>query len=233
MIIQVAYTNSNCSDLWEMFIKQNRKHTKIPLFIISDKEIKNYGYDDMFLYSNDKPYYKVWVDALEKFNSEYFIYLQEDFILYDNVNENKINEYVEFLENNTEYSFIRLIKSGQLNDKLLYPTLYEIESANPNIFSMQATIWKTSDYIKIMNSVRDNKWLENENYRKKMIELNMKGSYYYGNEIKRGMNHYDTNIYPYIATALVRGKWNISEYNIELSDILSSYNIDINKRGIL
>jgi hypothetical protein len=96
---------------------------------------------------------------------------------------------------------------------------------------MQATIWKTEDYIKIMNGVKDPKWLENKNYNNFMIQNNIKGLYYYNNEPKRGGAHYDSEIYPYIATALVKGKWNLSEYKKELGDILESNNIDINQRG--
>ena len=47
MISQIAYTNSKCSDIWKMFIKENQKHTNIPLYLISDKlsEInQQYGY---------------------------------------------------------------------------------------------------------------------------------------------------------------------------------------------
>jgi hypothetical protein len=56
--------------------------------------------------------------------------------------------------------------------------------------------------------------------------------YYYNEEKKRGLNHYDSSIYPYIATALVRGKWNLSEYNFELKPLLEKYKIEINLRGI-
>ena len=96
---------------------------------------------------------------------------------------------------------------------------------------MQATIWRTSDYIKLMGSVKDDKWLENDNYRLTMSEMGMKGSYHYDNEPKRGGNHWDTNVYPYIATALVKCKWNINEYPSELGDILLINNININNRG--
>jgi hypothetical protein len=61
----------------------------------------------------------------------------------------------------------------------------------------------------------------------------MKGVYHYDNEPKRRRYHYDNYVYPYIATALVRGKWNLREYNVELGKILTEYKIDINKRGIL
>jgi hypothetical protein len=230
-MIQVAYTNSNCSDLWNVFQEQTKKHSSIPLYMISDKEVDNVNLSGLFVYKNEDPYYKVWVDALSRFNSEYFIYLQEDFFLYDDVNQNKINEYLEFLKNNPEYSFVRLIKSGQLGDKKLSDTLYEIEPSNPFIFAMQATIWRTSDYIRLMESVKEDKWLETSKYTYTMNHMGMKGAYHHDNEPKRGGNHYDTNVYPYIATALVKGRWIMSEYSKELGSILYENNIDLNKRG--
>jgi hypothetical protein len=66
-----------------------------------------------------------------------------------------------------------------------------------------------------------------------MSENKIKGLCHYDNEPKRGGNHYDSNVYPYIATALVKGKWIMSEYSNELSKLLTNYNIDQNKRGIL
>jgi hypothetical protein len=230
-MIQIAYTNSNCSDLWDVFQKQIKKHSNIPLYMISDKEVNNINLSGMFIYKNEDPYYKVWVDALTRFNSEYFIYLQEDFFLYNDVNHDKINEYVSFLKNNPEYSFVRLIKSGQLGENKLSDTLYEIEPSNPFIFAMQATIWRTNDYIALMEAVKENKWLETTEYQNTMNKIGMKGAYHYDNEPKRGGNHHDTNVYPYIATALVKGKWDISEYPNELLPILNENNIDLNKRG--
>ena len=232
-MIQIAYTNSNCSDLWDVFQQQNGKYSTIPLYMISDKEVDGIDKDKLFIYNNDDDYYNVWIQALKKFDSDYFIYLQEDFILYDKVNNEKLNEYLEFLKQNPNYSFVRLLKSGRLRDKKIFDNLYEIESSNINIFSMQATIWRTKDYISLMEKVKDSKWLENDNYPKEMLRMGMKGLYHYDGESKRGENHFDSNIYPYIATALVRGKWNTSEYNNELTPIFLEFNIDKNKRGII
>jgi hypothetical protein len=39
-------------------------------------------------------------------------------------------------------------------------------------------------------------------------------------------------VYPYIATAIIKGKWNLSEYPIELGDLLSEYKIDKSIRGV-
>jgi len=232
-MIQIAYTNSNCSDLWDVFQQQNGKYSTIPLYMISDKEVGGIDNDKLFIYNNDDDYYNVWIQALKKFDSDYFIYLQEDFILYNKVDNDKLNEYLEFLKQNPNYSFIRLLKSGRLRDKKIFDNLYEIESSNANIFSMQSTIWRTKDYISLMEKVKNPKWLENDNYPKEMLKMGMKGLYYYNGESKRGENHYDSSIYPYIATALVRGKWNTSEYNDELISIFSEFNIDKNKRGTI
>ena len=43
--------------------------------------------------------------------------------------------------------------------------------------------------------------------------------------------HWDSKTFPYIATAIVKGKWNLSEYKQELGMILSSYKIDLGARG--
>lgn len=232
MIPQVLYTNSNCKDVWDMFLKQNKKHYDSEIYVITDTDnFEGVGDSKIFTYNNNEKYWDVWVRALKKFNLKNFIYLQEDFILYKDVNDIKITDITNFLNNST-YSFIRLIKSGNLKDKMIDDSLFEIESDNTDIFSMQPTIWKTEDYIKIMSGVKEEKWLENENYRQFMIDNGIKGLYYFKDEPKRGLNHHDSSIYPYIATALVRGKWNISEYNNELSPLLEEYNINVNTRGI-
>lgn len=230
-MIQIVYTNSNCKDVLLPFIEQNRKHTKLPLYLISDYDVSGMNIDGYYNYSNDEPYYKVWCDAIKQFKAETFIYLQEDFYLYENVNEDKLNEYEKQLLS-SEYSFVRLLKSGTLSNKLIFDNLYEIESENPDIFSMQATIWKSDDYIKIMETVKDSKWLENSRYREHIIELGLKGLYHFDNERKIGRAHHDSNVYPYIATAVVRGQWNFREYKKELAPILNENNIDEKIRGI-
>ena len=230
-MIQVVYTNSKCSDVWEMFTKQNQKHIGWPIFFITNKLIPNYPEDSQYIYNDSDNYSDVWIAALDKINSEFFIYLQEDFILFGDANVKKINEYADILKN-TDYSFVRLIKSGDVNKKI-GETLYEISPNNPFIFAMQTTIWKTKDYVSILKNVHEEKWLETPRYMAYMSNNNIKGLSHYDNENKRGGNHWDSNVYPYIATALVKGKWIMSEYDKELTPMLKEYNIDINIRGVI
>lgn len=230
-MIQIVYTNSNCKDVFKPFLIQNKKHTNIPIYVVSDYDVSGFDINGYHLYNNDEPYYKVWSDTVKRFDSKTFIYLQEDFFLYNDVNEKVLSEYEEFLLN-SDYSFVRLLKSGQLNNKQVVGNLYEIESSNKDIFSMQATIWKSEDYIKIMETVKDSMWLENHRYRDNIMKLGIKGLYHYDGEIKIGRYHHNSNVYPYIATAVVRGQWNYREYKKELEPILNENNIDEKIRGI-
>ena len=48
---------------------------------------------------------------------------------------------------------------------------------------------------------------------------------------KRGKFHCDSEYYPYIATAIFKGKWTISEYPKELEVLFKKYSIDPLIRG--
>ena len=53
-----------------------------------------------------------------------------------------------------------------------------------------------------------------------------------GDERKRGIYHCDSIIYPYIATAITKGKWNYGEYMTELDELFNEYGIVPFERGI-
>ena len=52
-----------------------------------------------------------------------------------------------------------------------------------------------------------------------------------GNEVKRGLYHCDSIVFPYIATAINKGRWNTSEYRKELTLMFSKYDINPTIRG--
>ena len=54
-----------------------------------------------------------------------------------------------------------------------------------------------------------------------------------GTEKKRGIYHCDSTIFPYISTAIVKGKWNETEYKNELTEIFNEFNIDKTIRGVV
>lgn len=197
---------------------------------MSDKVVP-YFYDNCMIYDESTPYYQVWIDGINKFSPDYFIYLQEDFILYDSVDDDAIDRYVSFLEENKDYSFVRLLRVDSFKGKKIEGNLYEVEPSNKNVFAMQPTIWRSSDYIRLLEATKEPKWLETPNYRNQMIKMGMKGAYHYDGEKKGGSHHYNSNVYPYIATAIIKGKWNLKEYNEELMQMFEEYHIDPLIRG--
>lgn len=224
-MINVVYTNDKCSDVYNIFKSQHQKFSDLELFTISNYEGGDY------VYQNNDPYYSHWVGGLEKIQDDYFIYNQEDFILYDKVNTQKLKELQNFLEN-TNYSFVRLIRSGQnLSNIQVGENLYETGRMSYPLFSMQATLWKKDKFIELYNHTKQDLWFENDVYENACRELEIYGVYYYAGEKPRG-GHFDSSVYPYIATAVVKGQWNYSEYEKELQLIFMEYGINPFIRGL-
>jgi len=224
-MINIVYTNSNCKDVFNIFKAQHELLCNLPLFVISDQ-------DGDHTYENKDPYYKHWLDAIEKIDEDYFIYNQEDFILYDTVRVDVLERLKKFLIDNPRYSFVRLIKSGRnLPEVPVEDKIYPVGFNSYPLYSMQATIWNKQKFIALYEDTKQEKWFESETYEESCKRLNIEGVYYYDGESRRG-GHYDSSVYPYIATAVVKGKWNLSEYYNELYPLLVKNNINITKRGV-
>ena len=187
-----------------------------------------------FIYENSDPFYDVWLRTFEKYTSEYFLYMQDDFFIYNPIDRKTLNFYYEIMKENKEISCIRLFKSGIKSNSRVdnVPTLYNVDYATDYAFSMQPTIWRTEAFEKIQNTkLHISPWDEGKMTGDVLSSLGINSLYHYDNEPKRGMNHYDSKVFPYIATALIRGKWNTKEYPEELNKILIEYGINKSIRG--
>jgi len=226
----LVYTNSKVKDVLTIFLKQLEKYfyqIKNILFL-SDEYIEN---QNTCLYTDDEPYYKHLISALEKITTQYVLYCQEDYILYDNVDINEINNAINILNNEQNIGFIRLIQTGiehsaDFNNKYII-----LNSNHPYYFSTQATIWRKQVLYDLFQSSKTSSIRHEMNNSSFLNKLNCIGlcTKLQG---KQTGGHFNSLIFPYIATALVQGKWNFSEYRDVLPDILTSYNVDPNIRGI-
>ena len=214
-----------------MYFGQLARHGHFRGYVLSDLAIADYTGQDFFVYKNSAPYYAPWIELLEKIEEDFFIYMQDDFILYNDVDHAAMERYVEFLKTHGDYGFARLIRSGDLGDTRIQDDIYEIEQDSPNLFAMQATIWRKESFIDIYKEAKADKWNDEQRFIDACRKLGVKGVYVYSGEKKRGMAHWDSNVFPYIATALVKGKWNIGEYPDELEFLLAAYGIDISDRN--
>ena len=110
----------------------------------------------------------------------------------------------------------------------------------PYIFSYQAAIWKRESLINLFDTYKPKSLMEGELYGSyACFSTGVTGGFLYQGEPKRGNLHYDSYVFPYVATALHGGShgkpasWAINEYPEILTNILKEHNVDPNIRGIV
>jgi len=243
----VINTVTQNKDVWPMFFGQLEKHIskdffhKKYIFVDECKEKFPDDYEIVF-YEKDKMYREQFAGCIKSVTDPYCVYISEDYILYNDIKEDLIVEYSTVLENNKDISFIRFMKGGIVDMNFLqyqnFENLYELYNFLPYFYTNQAAVWKTRDLEKI-HMHGPNLHIGNTDHEnsfeyqatKTCEQLGMGGLFCYHGEPKRGMYHYDCEIFPHVSTALVKGKWNLSEYKEELTSLLGEYSINANKRG--
>jgi hypothetical protein len=171
--------------------------------------------------------------GLSKIETEYLIYSQEDYILYDFVNEDLLSKYIDVLDNNKNIMFIRLINSGLSGEETIQDEdFFVIDNNDEYFFSTQITIWRKEvlmNMFKLSKTKLISEETRNSPFLKSLGGLGLctklKGEKVGG--------HFNSIVYPYTAVAILRGKWNFTEYGNVLEDLLKKYNIDKNKRGTI
>ena len=183
------------------------------------------------LYDNSESYRNQLLSCLKQIEEKYIIYTSEDYLLYDFVQQEAIEEISNLLDN-TQYSFCKFIK-GPEKTTHLKDNLFIIDQEDSNFFAQQASIWKIRDFEKVFEtSPAQNTRMQHEPGGSAICrELGLSGLQYFSNTKKRGIHHYDSDIYPCIATAVVKGLWNITEYPQEMTKIFKEFNINCNQRG--
>jgi hypothetical protein len=232
-IALVTYTHTNCEDVWPMYFGQIEHHLHgVRSVAFSNDPPDGFDKHTWLKYEESEPYYKQYLSCLEHVEEDFIIYGQEDFFLYDDVTIESLQKYAKFLKNST-YSFARLIRAGYQTplNKRAGDDLYEVDVNSPDAFSMQATLWKKSDIQKLYQHVKSEKWLEAPHWNDGCRETNTRGVFVYNGEGRRGKFHYDSSIYPYVCTGIIKGLWNTNEYPHIMRDLLEKYKIDSGERG--
>lgn len=183
---------------------------------------------ETLVYNESLPYSSEYIRLLEEINDEYFLYLQDDFWLYGQPNDSKLELYKQYLIENPQYSFVKLLKSGEGEGRHVVGSLFECSKQQP--FSMQATIWRKNDLLKLYSYKTVQKMREENSFFDGSQALGINGLYHFDNEPRRGEWHHDSNVFPYIATAIVKGEWNFKEYSKELNELGGLLDIDYSRR---
>jgi hypothetical protein len=240
-ICRVTYTHTDYSDVWCAYFGEMEKFSNFKLdhYICINSNKKHYSsffpsstktllYNDKFKYAARL---KNCLDQIK--NYKYILFDHEDMFLYAKPNLKKILKYYKLIKNG-KYDSIRLAKDS-ISTALVSKydkTLYEISDNSNWFFSIQPSIWHLAKFKKILEINQDfNIWELESKCQEIVKKMNLKIAYSYDNSKKRGTAHYDNKIYPYIATAIVKGKWNTPEYSSELEKIFNKYLINSQLRG--
>jgi hypothetical protein len=238
----VVWSHSTYSDVWKMFFGQIQKSAPfLKNKLLVEKEVDELKAlnIDYILNEESEPFYARLINCLKKIDTEYVLYMQEDFILYDKVEKSNI-ENLKLLLKNENYDFVRLMKSGITDTgREVQEGIYEVTNNNSYLFSLQSTIWEKKRLIDLMNFFKPNSLVDSEVRGSSACRfLNIKGLYTYSGGEKRGSLHYDSKIFPYMATAVIGGcygltpRWQTSLYEKELTKLFKIYNIDPLIRGV-
>lgn len=223
----IVYTHTDMKDIWPMFFGQLKKYigdTKVYVAVNEDDtQISDYI---RIIYDDTKEYTERWKDILDKIDEETFMFMHEDMILFDKIDFQLLEKYIGYIKNESAES-IKLILAGDgfiesSFDKTLVTNQYSKFSIQPTITTKKVFRGHIDTLPKL------NIW----QFEEAVITHGSDYMVRIGGERKRGLYHYDSLVFPYVATAINKGKWNLNEYHPELNPMFEEYNINPFERGM-
>lgn len=232
----LTHTHSDCFDvckvyfplIYQFFFKFYQDPT-LPHYVLTNKPIESDYSLKQILYDDKLPFSDRLMLALTEIETDVVMFLLEDYIPYTYADIDKINEYVELMHSDPSISFIRLIHSGVTSIGNYNKDLCALDRNHPYYFSTQVTLWR-KDVLQNLAISTTIQTVRNEIETSRPLELLSDIGLFPVNKGKAVGGHHDSLEFPYIATACVAGKWNVSEYPI-LKTMLKDFNIDPNVRG--
>lgn len=223
----VVYTHTDMKDIWPMFFGQLKKYISNTKVYVAVNQNDSYLSDYIqIIYDDNKKYTERWKQILPQISEEIILFLHEDMILFNSIKPQFIENYFTYIKNN-EVNSIKLILAGDtFSESSIDSTLVYNDYSK---FSIQPTIVTKEFFLTTLNSVGQlNIW----EFEQAILPTGRDYMVRIGGEKKRGLYHYDSLVFPYIATAINKGKWNLIEYEDVLNPLFEEYNINPFERGM-
>jgi hypothetical protein len=200
----VTHTHTDCKTLWEPYFDSYAEffnHDKhIVLINKASEEITN----KQIVYSEKTNYSNRLLESLKTIKTNYVLISFEDMILYDKVQVEKVESIIELMNQNKDYFFTRLIKSGIISANPLQDNLFLMDSSD-FMFSITPTIWNKSTLITVLEQLQElSIWALEIDGDLLLKNKAVKALYYYDNDKTRG-GHHDSKIYPHVCSAILKG----------------------------
>ena len=225
----VVYTHTDMKDVWPMFFGQFRKYINGFKVYVAVNQIDTQIPSDyiQLVYDDSKLYTDRWGQILPQIEEETIMFLHEDMILFDKPNFELLEKYYGYVKNGEAESIKMILAGDSFVPSNIDSTLVTNQYSK---FSIQPTIVKKQIFQNLVNTIGSlNIW----EFEEAIVSYGKDFMIRIGSEKKRGMYHYDSVVFPYIATAINKGTWNMSEYREELDKLFGEYNINPFERGIV
>ena len=230
----VVYTHTDCLDVWDVFFGQTKKFVpdEIKKTVFVNKKHDNLPDDyDVVLYDDKLTYTERVSMCISEIKEEYTLYHHEDMFLYSQPDWTKISSYIDYMVEEN-YDSVRLIKSGEMGGYSATDDLMQIPMYSHCNFVLQPTVIKTNRMVELFEkSKKTNIWDFEVDVQRVCKEVRLNSLYADTSDVKIG-GHFESEVYPYVATGVVKGKWNVSEYPTVMDKIFADYNIDSSIRGV-
>ena len=229
----IFYTHSDYCDVWPLMLGQANKYLEdYPKVVFTNKgdNICTDGWDVVY-YDESLPYQQRVLSCLEKLDDDIVVFSHEDMFLYEEPDYAALARFEKIAKENN--IFIKLLRGGYVDELQQSDLDRDLVVAPPEmIFTIQPTICQRKH---LMTMYRETPGVSIWSFEANTVKTSNNHLFtgamaFQPGDRKRGMYHYDSCIYPYIATAVSKGKWMTSCYP-ELSALLRKYNIDKNLRG--
>lgn len=234
----LVYTHSEYSFMWEVFIGQMNKYM--------DNDIKvhflyNNSVDDIEKYDIPKQWIRHVYDdnmnwtkrinlALNEIDSEYILFLHEDWIPISKVSGKILNEVCNVMDNNLWDYLLSYAHYSRVESQEGIFTGYEdyyFYKEDNHVF--QPAIWKHSTFLEFSNNLDKSK-VQNEDFECLQFMRNKKCYSVQNSKTVRKYRTINSLIFPHMHV-LSEGLWNFTKYPT-LKKLLDDYGIDTDSRGI-
>lgn len=222
----VIYSHSSYYDCLDLAAAQLDKFGE-KYTIVSNQQYKD---KNTIIYDESLSYTERLIQVLSQINEEVILFCHEDHIIFSEPDWETIKDLMFSVERR-RVDFVKLCYTGELNlgAEIGY-NQFELLPCK-DIFAVQPTIWNRDSLISFLKEAGPRTIWELEEVGAEFIG-NIRGSIYLDGTEKRVGGHRNSNIFPCVLTALVKSKWNMSEYGPELTEIFKKNKLDPQIRGI-
>jgi len=224
-VVHLCYTHSSYLDGWKVTFLQQRRHlgffSKEFLALERGAEIPPLEFERqlrMVYYDESLSYTERLLQVLEQLEDEYVFFTHEDMPLLRTPVTHAIIEARNLLARNQHNAVVRMIRVGRglrlrLDRPSRLPYFSRIRRLSRWKFSIQPSLWKKSALIALLKECpKMNVWEFEVLGQRVFSKLRLAAFQPISSGDRRGRHHFDSAVYPYVATAIVKGKWNLKEY---------------------